>query len=132
MNEVKRGVVGRIAVKVKQRQCRDVAHAPSIFEPVIDSYGGGKDEAPHDRAGLPNYLGRFGDLLLALLLLTRLLLAALLLLTTLTRLRLAALLLLTTLLLTRFLIWILIHSLFLSHVAFIASPLRSLVFHGKS
>jgi hypothetical protein len=53
-------------------------------------------------------------------------------LTTLTRLRLATLLLLTTLLLTRFLIWILIHSLFLSNVASIASPLRSLVFHSKS
>jgi hypothetical protein len=73
-----------------------------------------------------------GDLLLALLLLTGLLLAALLLLATLTRLRLATLLLLTTLLLTRFLIWILIHSLFLSNVASIASPLRSLVFHGKT
>ncbi|HET9414105.1 MAG TPA: hypothetical protein VFO74_08250, partial [Pseudolabrys sp.] len=91
---------------MKQRQCRDVAHAPSIFEPVIDSYGGGKREAPHDRAGLPNLLEWNGDLPLALLLLTRLRLAALLLLTTLTRLRLATLLLLTTLLLTRFLIWI--------------------------
>jgi hypothetical protein len=82
--------------------------------------------------GFRTYLSGMGDLLLALLLLTRLLLAALLLLTTLTRLRLATLLLLTTLLLTRFLIWILIHSLFLSNVASIASPLRSLVFHGKS
>lgn len=68
--------------------------------------------------GFRTYLSVIGDLLLALLLLTRL--------------RLAALLLLTTLLLTRFLIWILIHSLFLSHVASVASPLRSLVFHGKS
>ena len=81
--------------------------------------------------GFRTYLSGMGDLLLALLL-TRLLLAALLLLATLTRLRLATLLLLTTLLLTRFLIWILIHSLFLSNVASIASPLRSLVFHGES
>src|SRR5512134_599730 len=56
MNEVKGRVVRRIAVQMKQRQCRDVAHAPSIFEPVIDSYGGGKCEAPHDHAGLPNLL----------------------------------------------------------------------------
>src|SRR5512134_599731 len=76
--------------------------------------------------GFRTYLSVIGDLLLALLLLTRLRLAALLLLATLTRLRLAALLLLATLLLTRFLIWILIHSLFLSHVASVASPLRSL------
>jgi hypothetical protein len=110
MNEVKGGIVRRIAVQMKQRQCRDVAHMPSIFEPVIDSYGGGKDEAPHDRAGLPNYLGRFGDLLLALLLLTRLLLAALLLLATLTWLRLATLLLTTLLLLAGLLVRILIHS----------------------
>ena len=82
--------------------------------------------------GFRTYLSGMGDLPLALLLLTRLRLAALLLLTTLTRLRLATLLLLTTLLLTRLLIWILIHSLFLSNVASIASPLRSLVFHGKS
>lgn len=81
--------------------------------------------------GFRTYLSRMGDLPLTLLL-TRLRLAALLLLTTLTRLRLATLLLLTTLLLTGFLIWILIHSLFLSHVASVASPLRSLVFHGKS
>ena len=85
--------------------------------------------------GFRTYLSGIGDLSLTLLLLTtltRLRLAALLLLATLTRLRLAALLLLTTLLLTRLLIWILIHSLFLSHVASVASPLRSLVFHGKS
>ena len=49
--------------------------------------------------GFRTYLSGIGDLLLALLLLTRLLLAALLLLATLTRLRLAALLLLTGLLL---------------------------------
>ena len=67
--------------------------------------------------GFRTYLSGMGDLLLALLL---------------TRLLLAALLLLTTLLLTRFLIWILIHSHFLSNVASIASPLRSLVFHGES
>jgi hypothetical protein len=69
-------------------------------------------------------------LLLATLLLTRLLLATLLLLT---GLRLPALLLLTTLLLTtllaRLLIWILIHRSFLSNIG---SPLRSLVFHGRS
>jgi hypothetical protein len=59
MNEVKGGIVRRIAVQMKQRQCRHVAHVPSIFEPVIDSYGGGKGEAPHDRAGLPNSLSRF-------------------------------------------------------------------------
>jgi len=53
--------------------------------------------------GFRTYLSGIGDLPLALLLLTRLLLAALLLLATLTRLRLAALLLLTGLL-----IWILI------------------------
>jgi hypothetical protein len=73
------------------------------------------------------------DLLLALLLLTRFLLAALLLLATLTRLRLATLLLLTGLLLTALLagllVWILIHRSFLSNIG---SPLRSLVFHGKS
>jgi hypothetical protein len=63
-----------------------------------------------------------------LLLLTRLLLATLLLLTALTGLRLAALLLLTTLLttlLTRLLVWILVHRSFLSNIG---SPLRSLVF----
>src|SRR6476620_8522380 len=59
MNEVKDGIVRRIAIEMKQRQCRDVAHAQSIFEPVIDSYGGEKGEAPHDRAGLPNYLSGF-------------------------------------------------------------------------
>ena len=59
MNEVKGGIVRRIAIEMKQRQCRDVAHAQSIFEPVIDSYGGEKGEAPHDRAGLPNYLSGF-------------------------------------------------------------------------
>ena len=64
-------------------------------------------------------------LLAALLLLTRLLLATLLLLT---GLRLPALLLLTTLL-TRLLVWILIHRSFLSNIG---SPLRSLVFHGRS
>lgn len=68
-------------------------------------------------------------LLATLLLLTRLLLATLLLLT---GLRLPALLL-TTLLLTtllaRLLVWILIHSSFLSNIG---SPLRSLVFHGRS
>jgi hypothetical protein len=73
------------------------------------------------------------DLLLALLLLTRFLLAALLLLATLTWLRLATLLLLTGLLLTALLagllVWILIHRSFLSNIG---SPLRSLVFHGKS
>jgi len=72
------------------------------------------------------------DLLLALLL-TRFLLAALLLLATLTWLRLATLLLLTGLLLTALLagllVWILIHRSFLSNIG---SPLRSLVFHGKS
>src|SRR4249920_1342566 len=56
MNEVKGGVVRRIAVQMKQRQCRNVAHASSIFEPVIVSHGGGKGEAPHERAGLPNLL----------------------------------------------------------------------------
>jgi hypothetical protein len=61
-----------------------------------------------------------------LLLLTRFLLATLLLLT---GLRLATLLLLTTLLLAGLLIWILIHRFSLSNVT---SPLRSLVFHGKS
>jgi hypothetical protein len=76
------------------------------------------------------------DLLLALLLLTRLLLATLLLLT---RLLLAALLLLTglllaallatLLLLARLLVWILIHRSFLSNIG---SPRRSLVFHGRS
>jgi hypothetical protein len=69
-------------------------------------------------------------LLTTLLLLTRFLLATLLLLT---GLRLPALLLLTTLLLTtllaRLLVWILIHSSFLSNIG---SPLRSLVFHGRS
>jgi hypothetical protein len=69
-------------------------------------------------------------LLATLLLLTRFLLATLLLLT---GLRLPALLLLTTLLLTtllaRLLVWILIHSSFLSNIG---SPLRSLVFHGRS
>ena len=69
-------------------------------------------------------------LLLATLLLTGLRLPALLLLT---GLRLPALLLLTTLLLTtllaRLLVWILIHSSFLSNIG---SPLRSLVFHGRS
>jgi hypothetical protein len=74
--------------------------------------------------------GLAGRLLLAtLLLLTRFLLATLLLLT---GLRLPALLL-TTLLLTtllaRLLVWILIHSSFLSNIG---SPLRSLVFHGRS
>jgi len=74
--------------------------------------------------------GLAGHLLLAtLLLLTRFLLATLLLLT---GLRLPALLL-TTLLLTtllaRLLVWILIHSSFLSNIG---SPLRSLVFHGRS
>ena len=39
---------------MKQRQCRHVAHMPSIFEPVTDSYGGGKSEAPHRCAGLTN------------------------------------------------------------------------------
>ncbi|MGB8639333.1 MAG: hypothetical protein WCD30_14535, partial [Pseudolabrys sp.] len=89
--------------------------------------------------GFRTYLSGIGDLLLALLLLTRLLLAALLLLATLTRLRLAALLLLTgfllaallatLLLLAGLLVWILIHRSFLSNIG---SPLRSLVFHGKS
>jgi hypothetical protein len=64
-------------------------------------------------------------LLAALLLLTRLLLAALLLLTGL----LLATLLATLLLLAGFLVWILIHRSFLSKHG---SPLRSLVFHGKS
>jgi hypothetical protein len=64
-------------------------------------------------------------LLATLLLLTRFLLATLLLLT---GLRLPALLLLTTLL-ARLLVWILIHSSFLSNIG---SPLRSLVFHGRS
>ena len=65
-----------------------------------------------DVRGSRTYSSGIGDLLLALLLLTRLLLTALLLLATLTRLRLAALLLLATLLttlLTRLLVWILIH-----------------------
>ncbi|MGA8386337.1 MAG: hypothetical protein WB769_00175 [Pseudolabrys sp.] len=89
--------------------------------------------------GFRTYLSGIGDLPLALLLLTRLLLAALLLLATLTRLRLAALLLLTGLLLAALLatllllagllVWILIHRSFLSNIG---SPLRSLVFHGKS
>ena len=69
------------------------------------------------------------DLLLALLRLTRLLLPALLLLATLAWLRLAALLLATLLLLAGLLVWILIHHSFLSNIG---SPLRSLVFHGKS
>jgi hypothetical protein len=67
------------------------------------------------------------------LLLTGLLLTALLLLATLTGLWLTALLLLTTLLLatllTRLLVWILIHRSFLSNIG---SPLRSLVFRGRS
>ena len=89
--------------------------------------------------GFRTYLSGIGDLLLALLLLTRLLLAALLLLATLSWLRLAALLLLTgillaallatLLLLAGLLVWILIHRSFLSNIG---SPLRSLVFHGKS
>ena len=114
MNKVKGGVVRRIAVQMKQRQCRGVAHASSIFEPAIVSHGGGKDEASHDRAGLPNLLEWNCDLLLALLLLTRLLVAALL---------------ATLLLLAGLLVWILIHRSFLSNIG---SPLRSLVFHGKS
>src|SRR5262245_33136740 len=77
--------------------------------------------------GFRTYSSKIGDLLLALLL-TRLLLTALLLLATLTGLWLTALLLLAALL-TGFLVWILIHSSFLSNVA---SPLRSLVLHGKS
>jgi hypothetical protein len=124
---------------MKQRQCRDVSHAPSIFEPVIDSYGGGNAKPRTIVRGFRTYLSGIGDLLLTLLLLTRLLLAALLLLATLTRLRLAALLLLTRfllaallatlLLLAGLLVWILIHRSFLSNIG---SPLRSLVFHGKS
>ena len=94
---------------------------------------------PRTIRGFRTYLSGIGDLPLALLLLTRLLLAALLLLATLTRLRLAALLLLTGLLLAALLatllllagllVWILIHRSFLSNIG---SPLRSLVFHGKS
>jgi hypothetical protein len=64
-------------------------------------------------------------LLATLLLLTRLLLTTLLLLT---GLRLPALLLLTTLL-AGLLVWVLIHRSFLSNIG---SPLRSLVFHGRS
>jgi hypothetical protein len=84
-----------------------------------------------DVRGLQTYFVRSAVLLLATLLLatlTWLLLATLLLLTTLTRLRLTTLLLLATLL-ARFLVRILIHSFFLSNVG---SPLRSLVFHGRS
>ena len=65
-------------------------------------------------------------LLTALLLLTGLLLATLLLLA---GFFLAALLLATLLLLAGLLVWILVHRIFLSHIG---SPLRSLVFHGKS
>src|SRR5262245_54922434 len=53
MNEVEGRVIRRIAVQMKQRQCRDVAHAPSIFEPAVDSYASEKSEAPHRCAGLP-------------------------------------------------------------------------------
>jgi hypothetical protein len=71
----------------------------------------------------------FDELAVLLVLLAALLLATLLL----TGLRLPALLLLTTLLLTtlltRLLVWILIHRSFLSNIG---SPLRSLVFHGRS
>jgi hypothetical protein len=85
--------------------------------------------------GFRIYSSGIGDLLLALLLLTRLLatllllagflLAALLLLTRL----LLATLLATLLLLARLLVWILIHRSFLSNIG---SPRRSLVFHGRS
>src|SRR5262245_48170585 len=66
--------------------------------------------------GFRTYSSKIGDLLLALLLLTGLLLPALLLLATLTGLWLTTLLLLATLL-TGFLVWILIHSFFLSNIA---------------
>src|SRR6185295_10146317 len=65
-------------------------------------------------------------LLPALLLLTGLLLATLLLLA---GLLLATLLLATLLLLAGLLVWILIHRSYLSNIG---SPLRSLVFHGRS
>jgi len=114
---------------MKQRQCRNVAHLPSIFELVVDSYGSGKGEAPHDCAGLPNLLDELAVLLVllaALLLLTGLRLAALLLLT---GLLLATLLLATLLLLAGLLVWILIHRSFLSNIGL---PLRSLVSRGRS
>jgi hypothetical protein len=74
----------------------------------------------------------FSELAILLVLLTTLLLLAGLLLPTLLLLAgllLATLLLATLLLLARLLVWILVHRIFLLHIG---SPLRSLVFHGKS
>jgi hypothetical protein len=126
---------------MKQRQCRDVAHAPSICELVIDSHGGGKAKPRTFVRGFRTCFSELAVLLVlltALLLLTGLLLATLLLLAglllatllLLAGLLLATLLLATLLLLAGLLVGILVHRIS-SHIL-IGSPLRSLVFHGKS
>ena len=131
---------------MKQRQCRDVAHAPSICELVIDSHGGGKAKPRTFVRGFRTCFSELAVLLVlltALLLLTGLLLATLLLLAglllatllllaglLLATLLLATLLLATLLLLAGLLVGILVHRIS-SHIL-IGSPLRSLVFHGKS
>jgi hypothetical protein len=122
VNEIKSGIVWRIAIQMKKWERGYNPHTSSICDEVSNANAAllRRHGKPHREVGLSHQINRGLAVLLALLaalagprrllllLLTRLLLAAALLL--------SALLLTTLLLLARLLVWILIHLTILSNV----------------